>query len=48
MNPMTQSNKKGWDGLAASHYKNYEIDKLIAGEPLLNDLVRKEVGDVSG
>ena len=36
---MTQANKVGWDGLAENHYKNYDIDKLIAGEPLINDLI---------
>lgn len=46
MNEMTQANKKGWDGLAGIHYKNYHIDTLIAGTPLLNELIRKEVGDV--
>jgi SAM-dependent methyltransferase len=48
MNKMTQANKQGWDGLAPTHYKNYHIDRLLAGEPLLNDLIRKEVGDVRG
>jgi SAM-dependent methyltransferase len=48
MNDMTQSNKKGWDGLAATHYKNYHIDKLLAGTPLMNELIRNEVGDVKG
>lgn len=48
MNKMTQANKKGWDGLAESHYKNYHIDKLLAGTPLLNDLIQGEVGDVKG
>ncbi len=48
MNRMTQANKKGWDGLAATHYKNYHIDKLLAGTPLLNELIQKEVGDVKG
>jgi len=47
-NEMTQANKQGWDGLAATHYQNYHIDQLIAGQPLLNDLIRKEVGDVQG
>jgi len=45
---MTQSNKKGWDGLAETHFKNYHIDKLIAGRPLLNELIKKEVGNVKG
>lgn len=48
MNHMTQSNKKGWDGLAATHYKNYHIDRLLVGTPLLNDLIQKEVGEVKG
>jgi len=48
MNEMTLSNKKGWDGLAETHYKNYHIDRLLAGEPLLNEVIRSEVGDVAG
>ena len=48
MSQMTQSNKQGWDGLAAIHYNNYHIDKLLAGTPLLNELIRTEVGDVRG
>ena len=48
MSEMTQANKKGWDGLAEVHYRNYHINKLLAGEPLLNDLIRGEVGDISG
>ena len=48
MNKMTQANKQGWDGLAETHYKNYHIDTLISGTPLLNELIRKEVGDVTG
>ena len=46
MKQMTQANKQGWDGLADTHYKNYHIDRLISGKPLLNDLITKEVGDV--
>ncbi len=48
MNPMTQSNKKGWDGLAESHYKSYHPETLIAGKTTLHDLILKEVGDVRG
>lgn len=44
----TQSNKQGWDGLAAAHYKNYHLDTLLSGQPLLNDLIQAEVGDVRG
>jgi SAM-dependent methyltransferase len=45
---MTQANRKGWDGLAETHFRNYHIDRLIAGKPLLNDLIRNEVGEVAG
>jgi SAM-dependent methyltransferase len=45
---MTQSNRQGWDGLAANHYRNYHIDKLLAGQPLLNEVIQREVGDVRG
>jgi len=48
MNKMTQANKQGWDGLAETHYRNYHIDRLISGKPLLNELITKEVGDVRG
>lgn len=48
MRTMTQSNRKAWDGLAETHYKNYHLDKLLNGQPLLNDVIRKEVGDVKG
>ena len=48
MNSMTEANRKAWDTLAKAHYENYHIDKLLVGEPLLNELVRDEVGDVSG
>jgi SAM-dependent methyltransferase len=48
MNEMTQANKKGWDRLASTHYKKYHIEKLLAGTPLLNEVIRSEVGDVKG
>lgn len=48
MNDMTQANKMMWDGLAETHYKNYHIDKLLGGTPLLSDVIRQEVGDVRG
>ena len=48
MNQMTQANKQGWDGLAATHYQNYHISKLLSGTSLLNELIRAEVGDVTG
>jgi len=48
MNKLTQSNKIGWNGLAEVHYKTYHIDRLLFGTPLINDLIRNEVGDVRG
>jgi hypothetical protein len=48
MNNLTRSNKMGWDGLAETHFKNYHVDRLLAGQPLLNELIRNEVGDVKG
>jgi SAM-dependent methyltransferase len=48
MKHMTQANKAAWDGLAETHYKNYHTDRLIAGEPLLSEVIRREVGDVRG
>ncbi len=47
MNNMTKSNRNGWDRLADTHYKNYHIDKLISGIPLINKTIRQEVGDVT-
>lgn len=48
MHTYTHSNRKGWDALADVHARTYHIDKLLAGEPLLNDVIRREVGDVRG
>lgn len=44
----TDANRQGWDSLADVHARTYHIDKLLAGEPLLNDVIRREVGDVGG
>jgi SAM-dependent methyltransferase len=48
MKKKTAANRKGWDGLAATHYQTYHIERLLAGDPLLCDVIRKEVGDVKG
>ncbi|MBN1921816.1 MAG: class I SAM-dependent methyltransferase [Anaerolineae bacterium] len=45
---MTQANRQGWDGLAETHFRNYHIDRLVTGTPLINDVIRREVGDVRG
>lgn len=48
MSNETQSNRRGWDGLAETHYQRYDIDRLVGGTPLINDIIRREVGDVNG
>jgi SAM-dependent methyltransferase len=48
MKKMTTANRKAWDGLAETHYRNYHIHRLLDGQPLLNDVIRAEVGDVQG
>ena len=48
MSKITEANRQGWDVLAKTHFQNYHIPKLLAGTPLLNDLIRQEVGDVRG
>ena len=48
MDRMTEANQRVWDGLAEIHYRNYHIDRLLAGEHLLNEVIRGEVGDVEG
>ncbi len=45
---MTSANGKAWDAVAKAHYENYHVEKLLAGEPLLNEVVKSEVGDVHG
>ncbi len=46
MHQQTHANKQGWDALADIHFKNYDIDRLLSGESLLNEVIRQEVGDV--
>jgi SAM-dependent methyltransferase len=48
MKRMTTANRKAWDGLAETHYRNYHIHRLLDGQPLLNNVIRREVGDVQG
>lgn len=48
MYQQTQANKQGWDALADIHFKNYDIERLLSGEPLLNEVIRQEVGGVQG
>jgi SAM-dependent methyltransferase len=48
MNEYTRANQRGWDRLAETHFRNYHIDTLRGGTPLINDLIRAEVGPVAG
>lgn len=48
MKEMTGANRAAWDALAKIHYENYHVEKLLAGEPLLSELIRAEVGEVRG
>jgi 2-polyprenyl-3-methyl-5-hydroxy-6-metoxy-1,4-benzoquinol methylase len=48
MIPETQANREAWNAVAKSHYENYHIQKLLAGEPLLSEVIKSEVGDVRG
>jgi len=48
MNPKTQANREAWNAVAKTHYENYHIEKLLAGEPMLSELIKTEVGDVQG
>jgi SAM-dependent methyltransferase len=48
MNIMTRANSEAWNAIAKTHYENYHVTTLLAGKPILNELVRSEVGDVRG
>ena len=48
LSKLTQTNAKVWDSVAERHYKSYHIDKLLNKKSLLDDSVKKEVGNVVG
>jgi SAM-dependent methyltransferase len=48
MNSKTQANREAWNAVAKSHYENYHLEKILAGEPMLSELIKSEVGDVQG
>ena len=48
MHDMTHANRQVCDAVARTHYETYHLEKLLAGEPLLCDLIRAEVGEVRG
>jgi SAM-dependent methyltransferase len=48
MDIFTQANRETWNSVAKTHSESYYVGKLLAGELLLNDLIRSEVGCVRG
>ena len=48
MDPLTQANRDAWNALAKPHYANYHVDRLLSGQPVLSELIRSEVGEVTG
>ena len=48
MDARTRANGEAWDAIAKTHYENYDVQKLLTGEPLINELIKAEVGDVTG
>jgi SAM-dependent methyltransferase len=48
MDELMDANRRAWDALAKTHYEHYHIEKLLAGKPLLSELVMAEVGEVRG
>lgn len=48
MDAMTRANGEAWDAIAKTHYENYDVQRLLSGEPLINELIKAEVGDVKG
>ena len=44
----TRANGEAWNTVAKIHYENYHVEKLLAGEPILSELIKAEVGDVHG
>ena len=48
MDPMTRANREAWNAVAKTHFEQYHVDRLLAGKPLLSEVVKAEVGDVRG
>ena len=40
------SNQAFWDEIAPVHYKSYDIEKLKQGKSLIDEIQKKEMGDV--
>ena len=48
MDYRTRANSIVWDSVAEKHFQTYHIDKLIKHKPVLNELIKNEVGNVNG
>jgi SAM-dependent methyltransferase len=48
MNEFEDANRKMWDELAPVHYKSYGLERLRAGQTLLDEIQLSELGDVKG
>ncbi len=48
MDKMMQANRDGWNHIAKIHYERYHVAELLAGKPLINELIQSEVGEVRG
>lgn len=40
------ANRAFWDEIAPVHYKSYDIEKLKQGKSLIDEIQKKEMGDV--
>jgi SAM-dependent methyltransferase len=48
VNEFEAANQKMWDELAPVHYKSYGLERLRAGQTLLDEIQLADVGDVKG
>jgi SAM-dependent methyltransferase len=48
MNEFEAANQKMWDELAPVHFKSYGLERLRAGQTLLDEIQMRELGDVKG
>lgn len=48
MHSQTGANRAAWNAIAGAHAQSYHIERLLDRQPLINDVIRSEVGDVRG
>jgi len=41
-----KANQVFWDEIAPVHYKSYDVEKLEQGKSLIDEIQKKEMGDV--